>query len=155
MLVFECCYSAFVYVILWDWVIHWMFILFSECCNSRNIVVSWTFMLLSECLCYRHMLLLYYKRFYSLHICVFLRMIIFFAECWYSPSVAAVLWMSVFCEYLWCASKFVLLSESCCCSLNVCVVLLPSVEIVYYFKKLHLCLAYVTTNVCSRQGWML
>ena len=116
MLVFECCYFACVCVCvcysLTVCVTHCMFILFSECRNSRNIVVSWKFMLFSECLCYCHVLLLPFKRFYSLHICVFLGMIILFAECWYSPSVAAALWMSVFCEYLCYALKFVLPCES-------------------------------------------
>jgi len=131
-------------------VIHWMFILFSECRSSRNIVVSWTFMLFSECMCYCHMLLLHFKRFYSLHICVFLGMIILFSECWYSPSVAAVLWMSVFCEYLCYALKFVLLSESFCCSLNGCVVILQSAKSLCYFIKRLLCLVYVSINVCSK-----
>jgi hypothetical protein len=102
-------------------VIQWMFILFSECCNSRKVVVSWRF-------CYCHVFLLYCKSFYSLHICGFLGMIVLFSGCWYSPSIAAVLWMSVFCEYLCYSLKFVLLSECYCFSLNVCVVVLPSVK---------------------------
>ena len=118
-------------VVIWRlYVILWEYVLFTECLfYSRNIVVFWTFILFSECLYYCHMLLLlHFEHFYSLHICVFLGMIILFAECWYFPSVADVLWMSVFCEYLCYALKFVLLSENFCCSLVVCVVILPSVK---------------------------
>jgi len=63
--------------------------------------------------------------------------------------------MSVFCEYLCYALKFALLSESFCCSLNICVAILSSVKSLCYFKKGLLCLAYVSIDVRSRQRWML
>jgi hypothetical protein len=154
MLAFQCCYSAFVYVVLWDYE------LFTECLFCSPNVVILGILLFLERLCYSLNVRVIVTCCYTVTVfilCIFaffsewlyfslnvyiLRVLLLFSECQYSVNIYVVLRNLYY--YL---NVFV--------ALNVCVVILPSVERVYYFKKWLLCLTYSSINVSSRQEWML